>query len=262
MTASRLRLKGPPHSRDRGIVEYVYMLSIGLCDDEGADLEGLRGMVERYASRRHVPVDLRCFTSGEDLLFAVEKGASFDIVFLDVYMGLANGVDVARELRSRDQVCSIVFATNSRGHAIDGYGVRALQYLLKPLSEARVESVLDLAIEKLSREAELCALLVNKQGSYRVPLSEIIFVESNARVISVHTKSQGRLDFYERLDDFESRYGDGRFLRCHKSFLVNMDYVYAIEGRSATLEAGQKIRISIGLSQARAAFASYTARKL
>jgi two-component system, LytTR family, response regulator LytT len=238
------------------------MLTIGLCDDEGPDLDKLRVMIERYARLKHISCDVRGFSSGEDLLFDIDKGNTFNIVFLDVFMGLVNGVDIAREIRAHDQSCSIIFATNSRGHAIDGYGVHALQYLLKPLSEPSVFAALEQAIAKQTEEADRFALLVNKQGSYRIMFTDIIFVESNARVITVHTRNQGDLGFYARLDDFERQCGDPRFLRCHKSYLVNLDYVFAIENHSITLETGHKIRISIGLSNARGIFASYTARKI
>jgi DNA-binding LytR/AlgR family response regulator len=246
----------------RGSTEIDCMLAIGLCDDEEPDLENLRAMIERYARLKHLPCDIRGFSSGEDLLFVVDKGGTFDIVFLDVFMGLANGVDIAREIRAHDQSCSIIFATNSRGHAIDGYGVRALQYLLKPLAEHGVFTALDQAIAKMSQEAECFILLVNKQGSYRILFNDIVFVESNARVITIHTSGQGDLSFYVRLDDFERQCGDPRFMRCHKSYLVNLDYVFAIENHCMRLETGQRIRISIGLSNARSAFASYTARKI
>ncbi len=238
------------------------MLTIGLCDDEEPDLDKLSAMIERYTRLKHVSCEIRGFSSGEDLLFAIDKGHTFNIVFLDVFMGLVNGVDIAREIRAHDQSCSIIFATNSRGHAIDGYGVHALQYLVKPLADHAVFAALDQAITIMSREADSFSILVNKQGSYRILFSDIVFVESNARVITIHTRNQGDLSFYVRLDDFEHQCNDPRFLRCHKSFLVNLDYVFAIENHHMTLETGHKIRISIGLSNARSIFASYTARKI
>lgn len=243
-------------------MEIDRMLSIGLCDDDSPDLENLRLIIERYTRLRHISCALRSFSSGEDLLFAIDKGNTFNIVFLDVFMGLVNGVDIARELREHDQSCSLIFATNSRGHAIDGYGVHALQYLLKPLSEQSVFAALDQAVAQQTQKADRSVLMVNKYGSYRIMLDDIIYVESNARIVTVHTRCQGDLDFYTRLDDFERQCTDRRFLRCHKSFLVNLDYVFAIEHQSITLETGQKIRISKGLSEARGVFASYTAGKI
>jgi DNA-binding LytR/AlgR family response regulator len=233
-----------------------------LCDDEAEELAGLEALAEAWGRERHVPLRLRAYGSGEDLLMALGKGESFDVVFLDVYMGLTNGVDVARELRNYDEDCCIVFATNSRGHAIDGYGVRALQYLLKPLAKAAVDKALDQAREQLERRRDRFVLLRNKQGSYRIPLHEISYVESRARVFVIHRGDLGDLEFYGRLDDFEGELGDPRFLRCHKSYIVNLDYVRAIEGGEFILEGGEALRISMKLSEAKSRFASFLARDL
>ncbi|GAB1456391.1 two-component system response regulator RgbR [Spirochaetota bacterium] len=238
------------------------MIRIGLCDDEKPDLDHLRCLVEACARDKGISFGIAEFGSGEDLLFAIGKGEGFDIIFLDVYMGLANGVDIAREIREFDVSCSIIFATNSREHAIDGYGVHALQYLLKPLTEKNVSMALELALESISRGKNGCIQLSNKVGTYRILLSEILYAESNARIVTVHCQKRGALDFYIRLDDFERLCDDNRFIRCHKSFLVNLDYVHTISGHSLILETGEEIRMSMRASTAKSLFAAHLARTI
>lgn len=240
---------------------YQYdMVSIGLCDDEAPELDNLQGLVAEYARGKGLAFDIAVYSSGEDLLHAIGKGRSFDIVFLDVYMGLANGVDIAREIREFDTECCIVFATNSRGHAIDGYGVHALQYLLKPLAIKNVFMALDQAMESLSLRQERSIQLGNKLGRYRLLLSDITYAESDARVVTVHCRKQGDLEFYLRLDDFEKLCSDARFLRCHKSFLVNLDYVHAVASKSLSLDTGQEIRFSMSPQVVKSLFAAHAAR--
>ncbi|MBU0927897.1 MAG: LytTR family DNA-binding domain-containing protein [Spirochaetes bacterium] len=238
------------------------MVSIGICDDEEPELESLRGLVAAYARGRGLRFEISSFGSGEDLLMAREGGADFDVVFLDVYMGLTNGVDIARELREAGADCCIVFATNSRSHAIDGYGVHALQYLLKPLSERNVSMALDQALDSLSRRKERFIQLSNRLGRYRIRLGDIVYAESDARVVVVHLRGREDLSFYMRLDDLERLCDDGRFLRCHKSFLVNLDFVYAVESRSLRLETGQSVRFSMSPQAVKSLFAAYVARAL
>ncbi|MBL8967175.1 MAG: response regulator transcription factor [Spirochaetaceae bacterium] len=238
------------------------MLTVGLCDDEEPELEKLHGFLEAYGREGSVPLDIKRFASGEDLLLSIGKGGTFDIVFLDVYMGLTNGVDVAREIREHDEACCIIFATNSRGHAIDGYGVHALRYLLKPIAASAVAAAMDQAVDCLARKSGRFVLLQNRQGSYKIRFDEVVFVESDARVVIVHSSRQGDLRFYCRLDDFAKRCDDPRFLRCHKSYIVNLDYVHAIANHSVVLEDGREIRISMKLSEAKDAFASYMTRNI
>jgi DNA-binding LytR/AlgR family response regulator len=238
------------------------MVSIGLCDDEEPELDTLHGLVMAYAKGKGLGFDISRFGSGEDILLAIGKGRGFDIVFLDVFMGLSSGVEIAREIRRFDEACVIIFATNSRGHAIDGYGVHALQYLLKPLAAANVSMALDQAMESLSRKAARFIQLSNKLGCYKIDLHDIAYAESDARVIAVHCLKQGTLDFYMRLDDFERLCDDRRFLRCHKSFLVNLDHVYAVAKHSLRLETGQDIRFSMSSQAVKSVFAAHAARNI
>ncbi|OHD19983.1 MAG: hypothetical protein A2Y38_04680 [Spirochaetes bacterium GWB1_59_5] len=175
-------------------------------------------------------------------------------------MGLTNGVDIAREIREFDTECCIIFATNSRGHAIDGYGVHALQYLLKPLAGGNVVMALDQAMDTLSLRQERSIQLGNKLGHYKLLLSDITYAESDARVVTVHCRKQGDLEFYLRLDDFERLCDDARFLRCHKSFLVNLDYVHAVANKSLSLDSGQDVRFSMSPQAVKSIFAAHAAR--
>ncbi len=238
------------------------MLRIGLCDDDPAELAALNRLVEEYCAGRRVECEFARFASGEELLLSIRKGALFDILFLDVFMGAADGVSVARKIRESDARCCIIFATNSRDHAIDGYGVHALHYLLKPVTADLVRAAMEAALVALSRREDRWVQVEKRQGCYHILLGDIIFAESNARVVTVHTRLYGDLDFYGRLDDFECRCGDDRFLRCHKSFLVNLDHVHAIVNDCVVLDTGKEIRISTGVAAAKALFASHTARNL
>ena len=72
---------------------------------------------------------------------AEAKQNNFEVVFLDIYMEDENGVEVAKELRSFDRNCILVFTTTSTDHALDGFKVRALQYLVKPYADEELNAV-------------------------------------------------------------------------------------------------------------------------
>ncbi len=232
-------------------------MRIGICDDEIGELERLGRLVEEYFQSRNLLCSLRAFKSGDELLLAMGRG--FDLVFLDIYMGLEDGIAVARRIRELDKTCVIVFATNSRAHAIRGYGVRALQYLIKPIGADELNAALDLAAEELSSRSSRSVQVANRQGSYRIALDDLAYAESKARLVTVHTRSQGDIRYYDRLDKLEARCGDERFLRCHKSFLVNLDYVDAVVNNKALMRDGHLVPISISVQKAKEAFASHVA---
>jgi DNA-binding LytR/AlgR family response regulator len=233
------------------------VLRIGICDDEAGELERLGALVGDYFRRRGIEASIGAFRSGEELLAKRDQG--FDLVFLDVFMEASDGISVAREIRRLDKTCVIVFATNSREHAIRGYGVRALQYLLKPIDASQLDATLDLAVEELSSGAAKSIQVQNREGRHRVALDDLAFAESRARVVTLHTRAQGEIAYYDRLDNLEALCADERFLRCHKSFLVNLDYVYAIVNTRLLMRSGEELPVSMSVAAAKEAFASRTA---
>ncbi len=237
-------------------------MRIALCDDEPPELENLYRLVEEYGRRKQLSFSIECFVGGTDLLSFMKGTHCFDIIFLDVFMGVSSGVSVAREIREFDTDCSLIFATNSRNHAIEGFGVRALQYLLKPINPASVTLALDQAMEVQRGTEPRVIHIKSRQGDYRIRLEDILYAESSARVITIHLGSQNDICFYERLDNFENQCHDSRFLRCHKSFLVNMDHIHAIANTGIILETGQEIAVSINITRTKEIFASFVAGKI
>jgi two-component system, LytTR family, response regulator LytT len=238
------------------------LLSIGLCDDEPDELETLRRFIVDYGNARKESFGVQCFGSGEGLLDALAHGQVFDLLFLDIYMGGSDGVAVARKIREQDKTCGIVFVTNSRDHAINAYGVSALHYLLKPVAAEDVASTLDLAMEALKARLGQCAQVQNKQGSYRILLDDIVYAESRARVVIIHTRKHGNISYYDSLDGFQGQCDDARFLRCHKSFLVNLDFVHSISENCFLLTTDEEIRISMRVSEAKEIFAAHLAERI
>ncbi|KLU65789.1 transcriptional regulatory protein YpdB [Desulfosporosinus acididurans] len=235
------------------------MFTVAVCDDE---YDQRRRIIEILSTVAASPLQISEYASGEELLDAIRCGHGANIYFLDVFMGVADGVEVAREIRELDRNCVIVFATNSRDHAVDGYGVHALQYLLKPLDEKNVAGALALALEHLSSQKDRFISLVNKQGVYRISYDDILYVESTARVAAIHTRQEEAFCFYIRLDELEQRLDDKRFYRCHKSFIVNLDHVYAVSKGVMMMAGGSNIPVSVKISEARSCFASHLANRI
>ena len=237
-------------------------MKIAICDDEPLELENLQRLVENYGIQRQLLLHIQCFSRGNDLLSSMAHAHRYEIVFLDVFMGDSNGVQIARKIREYDDKCSIIFATNSRSHAIEGFRVRALQYLLKPLDGESLAQALDQAVEVQSAKEPKVVHIKSRQGDYRIHLEDILYAESTARVITIYLQSIEKITFYERLDKFEVHCNDTRFLRCHKSFLVNMDHVHLITGNHIVLDTGQEIAMSINASRAKEIFASFIVSKI
>lgn len=117
----------------------------------------LRDRLEQQLGRRGVHADLTEFENGETFLKAA-KERPFTVLFLDIYMDGANGIEIARELRGFDPDCLLIFTTTSTDHALDGFKVRALHYLVKPYNEKEISELMDEVLSRIpdSREVHRC----------------------------------------------------------------------------------------------------------
>ena len=117
-------------------------MRIAIVEDIAEERKLLRSRLETQFETRGIYAELVEFENGEDFL-AAAKECSFPILFLDIYMSGENGVEVAKELREFDSDCLLIFTTTSVDHALDGFKVRAMQYLVKPYEEAELTKLID-----------------------------------------------------------------------------------------------------------------------
>ena len=101
------------------------MIKIAFCDDELSILNELRILLDQYRVERNQEITYAVFQSPLELLAEIEKGARFDILFLDVIMPGETGIDAAAEIRNYDSSVKIIFLTSSAEYAVQSYTVGA-----------------------------------------------------------------------------------------------------------------------------------------
>ena len=124
---------------------------IAVCDDSEADRRYLSGQVSHWAREAGHTAEIVAFDSAESFLFRYAEKNDYDILLLDIEMGEMDGVTMAKTLRRGNDTVQIVFITGYSEYIAEGYEVDALHYLMKPVREDRLFSVLDRATEKLKK---------------------------------------------------------------------------------------------------------------
>ena len=196
---------------------------VALCEDEAIEREQIAGLCRDIFSALGVQAEIVPFSSADDLRRAVEGGrTAFDLYLLDIQMREgASGLDLARRLYQWGVRDKILFLTGSLEYAIHGYDVEPLHYLLKPVSRDRLEEGLQRALRKRGPQA------VQFQRSGKVislPVPEIRYLESRDHGTVVHLRD-GVQAFSIPLAEAEQLLPAGVFRRCHKSYLVNLNWV-------------------------------------
>lgn len=216
--------------------------SIAVCDDLESERIALARMVQSYARRQGLSVQLRLFSSGESLLSALQEPAPIHLLFLDIYMPGLSGVETARRIRASGSEVSIIFATTSQDHGLDSFQVQASDYLVKPFQEKDVFSCLDWFFSHIPEP--LRPLAVYSEGEWqKLPLSSILYIDVYDHQSRIHS-TRGLIVARRGLDDLESAIDSRDFLRCHRSFLVNLNHVESIEGNDFRMDDQSLVPIS------------------
>ncbi|MDR0347098.1 MAG: LytTR family DNA-binding domain-containing protein [Coriobacteriales bacterium] len=198
-------------------------LRIALCEDAAVDTDLLTALIDMSK----IPYRLDAFTSGEALLevFTKEK---YDLIFLDVYMAELTGVQTAERIRDIDTQVVIVFTTTSDDFTREGYRLNAYKYLLKPVVEEDVVDALELATLKRDKAQGATLAIVTDNVPVVIPLNDIIFVESSNRRSLIYTTGETYATTLT-IDALEKLLPSPRFLRSHRSYIVNLDHVEDLE---------------------------------
>lgn len=237
------------------------MISIAVCDDDEACLKDIFDRLNSYIEKNNIDAYIKKFHSGSDLIDALNR-ERFDIVFLDIYMEVIDGIQTALKIRETDSTCKIIFLTSSESHAVLSYEVKVNDYLLKPVNDEKLYKTVKIAIESIERSTGKYLVVKTNNGLKKLFFKDILYVESNARVLSVYDARKDKINLYKKLNDFEKELNDLRFFRCHKSFLVNLDFVQEAKDSYFVMETGELISISKKFKDKKKIYIKYLMRNM
>ncbi len=219
----------------------IRMIKIAICDDEPAMVREISEYLSSYMESKGLTAYcVNSFSSGQSLL---ESGCDFDLIFLDVQMDQPDGMETAKLMRRRGNHSLLVFVTVLKECVFDAFEVEAYDYLIKPLDGIRFKRTMDRVIKALERRTTKSVAVQRGASCEVIPLAQIVYCEVQGRKLYLHQSDGKIVDYYEKMDDFERRV-DGRFFRCHRSYLVNLAYVRGYSAGQAVLSQGGKIPVS------------------
>lgn len=199
------------------------MRKIAICEDNKLDRNLLKLIIQTYFENNEEEYSILEYSSGESLIADVEEGyIQVELFFLDIVMAGIDGIETARKLRNMNCKAPIVFLTAHRDYAVESYDVHASGYLLKPYDTYKITQLLDEILHK-NIERRI-AVKVKRQYRY-IAIDDIMYIESDKHVLLIHLKNGKIIQTTEKLNDLEKTINQKRFIRCHQSYLVNMDYI-------------------------------------
>ena len=212
-------------------------MDIVVVDDEPLARDRLKRMLSTEADYRVVAE-----ASTADEAIAAVMREDPDIVLLDIYMPGDSGLQAAESLSALEDPPAIIFCTAYDQHALDAFGVNAVDYLLKPVKKEKLMSALAKAqslnkaqrqqIDK-GREGDIRAHISarTRKGMELIPIEQIFYFSADQKYVTVfHQGGQTLID--DTLKELETEFA-GRFVRIHRNALVALNRIEAMKKNSA-----------------------------
>lgn len=215
---------------------------IAICDDAQADRQYIQDLTRRWAASAGHTLHIDLFSSAERFLFHYAGERDYDILLLDIEMGGMDGVTMARELRKTNDSIQIIFITGYSDYISEGYEVAALHYLMKPVKEEKLFSVLHRAAEKLAKNERVLTLEAAGE-TVRVPIYRIRYADVQGNYVTLHAHRSVTVKM--TLGELEKQLDD-RFYRVGRSAIVNLTQISRVTRTEIHLTDGSAISLPRG----------------
>lgn len=219
-------------------------MKIVLCDDDDERfLKQLGENIKIICDELNENLSIVNFASGDEFLKYYEIEKNIDIIFLDILMDGINGIQVAKEIRNKDNKMQIFFLTSIKNYVFEGYNLRAVNYLLKPISYNNLKKEISKAINNIRTYTDKYIVERNDSGVYKVYIDDILFVETFLRNTQIHTCQEKVLSYKSMKKHYEI-FEPEDFFRIHESYIVNLAYITKVKGYEVNLTNGMRLPVS------------------
>lgn len=214
-------------------------MQIAICDERKEEAEIIEEYLKKYSGSKSISFSVSKYSCGKELIYEIEDGRHFDIIFIENSPDINCGIITAEKIRELNFSGEIIFTADTNEHATDGYEVNACGYIVKPFSRKKLFGALDRASEKFTADVYR---FKKRSDIITLALNDIMYIESRNSKCIIHTRDGCRHTLYTKLGDIEKELNDIRFLRCHQSYLVNMNHIVKAD-KCFELINGEKILI-------------------
>ncbi len=188
----------------------------------------------RYLLQAHPEIEVVGEAASAREALQLAAAVRYDVVFCDIKMAGASGLQIARLVRDRPGSPALVFVTAYERYAVAAFAVEAFDYVLKPVDPERLAQV----VERLKKARKSSAASVGKlpvvsaNGKALVDYDDILFATAEGDYTRVHTRDRSHL-CTSSLHELEEKLPSERFMRVHRRYLVNLAKVAALRRAGA-----------------------------
>lgn len=216
------------------------MFKIAICDDSKVDVELFEVAFDELSCYQ---VDYDVYFSAKELLeYTAVHEESYQLYVFDIEMPNMTGLELAREIRKNDKDALFVFLTGYDKYVMDVFKVVTFDYISKPVTAEKLESVLSRAIQHLEITKQDFNFRFRK-SQFRVNCGDILYIEKKGRQAIIHTNQENfkaNMTVSEIWEQLDSRV----FMHIRMSYIINMEHLCAIDGDEAVMDNGERLLVA------------------
>lgn len=219
------------------------MFQIAICDDDKIFCEYFRECLEAVIKKMNIECNISIWYSGAQLQEHLINKNRVDLIFLDIVLVESNGVSIGKFIRENllDYQVQIVYISNESGYAMQLFETEPMDFLVKPIEKEQIEKILQRFLRQKTSMGKVFTFK-EERGNVQIPYDSIWDFQSMNHKVIIHT-IEGQREFYRKLTDVESMVPD-YFVRIHKSYLVNENFINRFHYDMVILRNDQKLPIS------------------
>lgn len=218
-----------------------------VCEDHPGALSLIRAQLEKAFHDRKLPIVLDAYSDPRMLLKAVGDGRKYDLFCLDIDMPGLNGIELCRRLRADGSHALVVFISGKEELVFQTFEVQPFRFVRKNHFKEELPQLADDVSRELRGRAEASIVVAESHSKrlYTFETRELLYIEALAKDCRFVTTA-GEVILTVRLMELEERLRPHGFIRCHRSYLVNCQYIFSIQKDSVTLDDGTVLPVSRG----------------
>lgn len=225
------------------------MIRIAVCDDESCFVEQINRIITCCAREVSSSLETSLYTSSCQLLYDVEEGVHFDLLFLDIEMPEKDGMTLASSLRSRLPLAFIVLITSHIQYAVKAYELSVFRYIPKTEMDTCLPLALRDACLLLEQKSPDFYLIESSRRLQKIPVDDILYIYKQQKYSVIVTRREEiplRKPLAQVLRELTQQEGSGRFLLVERGYIVNLFHVEKMENERLYLDNGAALPVSRG----------------
>ncbi|WP_294413858.1 LytTR family DNA-binding domain-containing protein [uncultured Ruminococcus sp.] len=219
------------------------MIRIAIVDDADIICQTIEEFLISFSKKNGVSIDYDSYYSGEEIIHKLGQ-SYYDLIFLDIEIGVKNGIDVSKHLREvlKNETTEIIYVSSYRHYAVELFDYDPITFLSKPIEIEKMINAFTKFLKRLKINEEIFAFKKERE-LIRVPLKDILYFESSDHKIILHSKVEQYI-FYDKMERLVALLEKQKFLYVHKSFFVNSKHIQKYEYETILVDDGTEIPIA------------------